>query len=460
MTNQPISTRLRQTTRLALLIVALLITPSFGFAQTAATQAPTKPTIAVADPTSDFTLANGLKVIHRPVTGNEVVAVQVYFMGGTRNIDEKNAGIESLLFDLAQQGTKSFSKGVINRDLARLGTVVDSGGGYDFSVFAMRCVQKNFNRSWELVADMIANPLLDEKELALLKDQTINALRQQNDSPDAQVAIASNKLLYATHPYANSPEGTVESISRITVADLKAHHAKILTGSRMLVVVVGNITLDEVKRRVEASFGKLPKGDFKNEPPPSFAQAATPGFEVVEKGVATNYIRGTFAAPRLNDPDYPAFTIATNILQQLLFQEVRVKRNLSYSPEASALSNTTNSAFIALTTPKPNEAIQVTLDQVKFLQRQILLDEPLRAIIAGFLTQYYTKLETNDAQAAKLAEYEIQGGDWRRTRTWIDEINRVTPEDINRVSQKYFRNFHFAVIGDAKQFDRNIFLSR
>jgi predicted Zn-dependent peptidase len=434
------------------LIIAALLAAS-AFAQAA-------PAPRTSDSTTDFVAANGLKTIHRRVAGNEVVAVQVYFRGGTRNISEKNAGIESLLFEVAQQGTKNFSKGQINRELARMGTVVDAAGGYDFSVMAMRCVRPNFDRSWQLFTDMILNPLFDEKEVGLAKDQIVNALRQQNDSPELSVQLLSNKLLYASHPYVNPPDGTVESVSSLTPADFKAHHAKLLQTSRMLVVAVGAVALDDLKRKVETSFGKLARGDYRADAPPVFAKASTIEFQVVERPVATNYIRGAFAAPPLEHPDYPAFSLAINILQQLFFQEVRVKRNLTYGADATVLSNGANSAYISVTTPRPNEAIRVMFDQIDFLQRQVIREEGLKAIISGFLTNYYTKLETNDAQAAKLAEYELLGGGWRRLLTWIDEVRRVKPEDINRVCNKYLKNFHFAAIGDARQFDRDLFMSR
>jgi zinc protease len=416
-----------------------------------------------ADPnrsTTDLVTANGLKTIHRRVTGNEVVAVQIYFRGGTRNISEKNAGVESLLFEVASEGTKNFTKSEINRELARMGTIVDAASGYDYSVLAMRCVRRNFDRSWQLLADMILNPSLDEKEIALVKDQIINQLRQQDDSPESSVARLSSKLLYASHPYFNSPDGTVESVSSLTTADLKAHHARLLQTSRMLVVVVGNVTPDEVKGKVEASFGKLPRGDYKPEAQPIFAKASTIDFQVIERPVATNYIRGTFAAPPLESLDYAAFSITINILQQLFFQEVRVKRNLTYGADATLLSNGANSAYISVTTPKPNEALRVMFEQIDFLQRQVIREEGLKAIISGFLTNYYTKLETNDAYAVKLAEYELLGGGWRRLETWKDEVNKVTPEDVNRVSKKYLKNFHFAAMGDKRQFDRELFLSK
>jgi predicted Zn-dependent peptidase len=438
-------------------LIVILVFAATTFAQTALSAR----TSATANGlTTEFVTANGLKTIHRRIAGNDVVAVQVYFRGGTRNISEKNAGIESLLFEVAQQGTKNFNKGQINRELARMGTVIDAASGYDFSVMAMRCVRQNFDRSWQLLTDMLLNPSFDEREVALVKDQIVNALRQQNDSPELSVQLLSNKLLYAAHPYINPPDGTVESVSALTAADLKAHHAKLLQTSRMLVVVVGNVAPDDLKRKVETDVGKLARGDYKVDAPPIFAKAATSEFEIVERPVATNYIRGTFAAPPLDHPDYPAFSIAINILQQLFFQEVRVKRNLTYGADATLLSNGANSAFISVTTPKPNDAIRVMFDQIDFLQRQVIREAGLQAIISGFLTNYYTKLETNDAQAAKLAEYELLGGGWRRLETWINEVHSVKPEDVNRVCKKYLKSFHFAAIGDARAFDRDLFMSR
>ena len=178
------------------------------FAQAAA---PARTTGAANGSTTDFVTANGLKTIHSRVTGNEVVAVQVYFRGGTRNISEKNAGVESVLFEVASEGTKNFSKSEINRELARMGTVIDAASGYDYSVVAMRCVRRNFDRSWQLLADMILNPLCDEKEVALVKDQIISSLRQQNDSPESSVAQLCNKLL------TTSPRGASQILARSTL---------------------------------------------------------------------------------------------------------------------------------------------------------------------------------------------------------------------------------------------------
>lgn len=441
----------------ALLLRAItftLMVCGFAFGQAAA------PAPQATDNTVDFTTTNGLKAIHRQVKGNEVIAVRIYFKGGARNINEKNAGIESVLLEVAQQGTKNFPKGLLNREIARTGTVIEAAGALDYSIVAMRCTRQHFDRSWQLLTDIVLNPLFDDKELGLVKEQFLSALRQENDDPDSTVASASDKLLYRAHPYINRPSGTLESIGALTTNDLKTYHAKMLETSRMVVVFVGDVPLNDIKSKIETGFGKLPKGNFQPAPLPEFKSASMPEFQLINRAVQTNYVRATFAAPALDSADYPAMAVLVNILQQLFFQEVRVKRNLSYGADANLLVLGTNAGNLTVTTQKPNETVRVMFEQIDFLQRQIIREEPLGNIVSGFLTQFYTKLETNDAQAARLGEYELLGGGWRRSLTWLDEVRKVKPEDINRVARTYLRNFHFAAIGNPAYFDKELFQSR
>lgn len=443
-----------------LLLVTFLNFTS-ALAQTPAPAPAAKPaTVAATDGTTDFTLANGLKVIYRRVTSNEVVATRVYFRGGSRNISEKNAGVETLMWEVAQVGTKNFTKSQINREKDRVGTVMSAGGSYDFSVVASLCVRQHFDRSWRLLTDVLLNPVFEEKEVALEKDKLINSLRQENDNPENQVESLSDKLLYASHPYSNRPIGTVETISKLTAADMKTFHATQLAGSRMLILIVGNVTLEEVKRKVETSFGKLPRGDYKPGPPPEFKSTDKAELEIIDKPVPTNYIRATFPAPSIGDPDYPALMVAQTILNYLFRIEVREKRNLSYAPSIDLSTQATNSGYLSVSTPKPNEAIRIMFEQIELLQRNVLRPEGMTEFVTTFLTSYYRNLETNNAQAARLAEYELLAGDWRKSLTWIDDVGKVKPEDVNRVVNKYLRNYHFAVAGPAKEFDRELFLSK
>ena len=97
--------------------------------------------------------------------------------------------------------------------------------------------------------------------------------------------------------------------------------------SRLLLVVVGDVDAAQLKTLVAGSFGKLPKGNYqaKTLPPIDFSK---PTLDVTKRALPTNYIEGVFNAPSLNSPDFYAMRVATTVLQQRIFEEVRVQRQL------------------------------------------------------------------------------------------------------------------------------------
>ena len=98
------------------------------------------------------------------------------------------------------------------------------------------------------------------------------------------------------------------------------------------------------------------------------------------------------------------------------------------------------------------------LDQIAVLQNNTFRADIISNVVAGYLTNYYIRLETNTAQAGELAQYELIGGGWRNSINIIERLRAVTPEDVQRVSQKYMRNIRFIVLGNPASIDRNVFL--
>ena len=90
-------------------------------------------------------------------------------------------------------------------------------------------------------------------------------------------------------------------------------------------------------------------------------------------------------------------------------------------------------------------------------QREPISRDDINAVIAQFLTTYYIGQETNAAQAAELAQYEIIGGGWRNSLVFLEKLRAVTPADVQRVSQKYMRNIRFVVLGNPAQIDKSVF---
>jgi zinc protease len=402
---------------------------------------------------------NGLKVLVKRRPGSQTVAAGLFMRGGSRNITAQNAGIESLMLDVATEASVSFPRERLRTETSRMGTVMNAGENFDYSVLSLTTTRTNFDRSWEIFTDVALRPSFTKEDFDLVQSRVVSGLRDDSDDPDTYLQRLQERVAYAGHPYLNRPQGTAESVARLTLDDIRKYHQQMMQTSRLLIVVVGDLDPAVIRDRIAASFGKLPRGNYTPTPIPQLAFAA-PTVEVTQRGLPTNYIQGLFTAPALTADDIHAMQIASSILRDRVFEEVRVKRNLSYAPNAFLNSQGANVGGIYVTAVDANQAVRVMLDEIKRLQTQPIDQQDIKGVIAQFLTTYYLSQETNAAQAANLAEYELIGGGWRRSFEMLSHLRAVSPADVQRVAQKYMRNLRFVVLGDPQRIDKSVFTSQ
>lgn len=427
-----------------------------AFAAVLQTAAQTMP-VPQADPVTEFEV-NGLKVILKRRDSAPTFAGGLFFRGGVRNQTAEKAGIENLALAAATEGGQKFSSQQVRRELSRTGGSLGGASSRDYGVISFVSTRESFDRIWDIFADTAINPTFAAADIERVRQQMISGLRETETSPDGALIAAQDRMLYSGHPYAVDPMGTIRTITSLTAADLKAYHAGLMQTSRMLLVIVGDIGPDELKAKVTASFGKLPVGTYKNEPLPAldFSKGTV---DITPRDVQTNYVQGVFAAPALNDPDYYAMRVAMNILQQLVFEEVRIKRQLSYAPNAEMSSNAANTAFIYVTATDVDQAVKVMLEQIELMRTRTTSDEFINGMAGQFLTHYYLDQQTNAAQVKELAQYELIGGGWRNSSDFLKKMREVKPADIRRVAEKYMKNIRFVVVGNPEAVNKEVLLS-
>jgi zinc protease len=402
---------------------------------------------------------NGLKVLVKRREGSLTVAASLFIRGGANNITSGNAGIEALMLDSSTEATATFPRDRMRNESARMGTVIGSYVNSDYSALALRCTRQNFDRSWQMFTDVALRPSFTKEDVALVQDRLVVSLRDDTDDPDTYLQRLQERVAYAGHPYLNRAEGTADTVSRLTVDDLRRYHDKVMETSRLLLVIVGDLNSTEIRNLVAASLGKLPRGNYKPEPVPqlSFEKSSV---EVTARELPTNYIQGLFTAPGLTSPDIYAMRVASSILRDRVFEEVRIKRNLSYAPDAFLRSQAANIGGIYVTAVDANQSVRLMLNEIARLQHELVDADDIKGVVAQYLTTYYMGQETNASQAAELAQYELIGGGWRNSIEFFEKLNAVTPADIQRVAQKYMRNIRFVVIGDPKSVDTAVFTSQ
>jgi zinc protease len=399
---------------------------------------------------------NGLKVLIKRRSGSLTVAAGLFLRGGSRNITPENAGIESLMLEAATESSVKYPRDRMRRELARMGTVISAGASRDYSALALTSTRQHFDQSWDMFIDVALNPSFVPEEVKLVQNRLMVSLNDDADDPDSYLQLLQEQKTYAGHPYINRPEGTAESMGSITIEGLRRYHKQMMETSRLLLVIVGDLDPSKLKTKISNSLGKLPRGKYEPKPLPELT-FSSPSVDVTPRDLPTNYIQGVYVAPSLTSDDIYPMRIASSILRDRVFEEVRTKRNLSYAPNAFLSSQGANLGGIYVTAVDANRAVSVMMDEITRLQRDLITRDDITATVAQFLTTYYLGQETNSAQLRELAMYELNGGSWRNSIAVIEKLQNVKPEDVQRVARKYMRNLQFVVIGNPKSVDKTIF---
>ncbi len=409
--------------------------------------------LAIGAATTSFDV-DGVKVVLRSNPANNVVAANLYLLGGPKLAGEK-AGIEPVLLDISERGTRRYPKAVLRRKMANLGSEIVVRPTVEWTMFGIRTSSEVFDSTWSIFADRVMNPTIAAPEVEIVKAQYRLALTQQNDDPDALARRLADSIAFAAHQYAMPLAGTVESLAKIDVASLKAFHQAQMVKSRMLLVVVGNVDSAHVARLVRSTLARLPAGSYKWEPPPVLP-TGDPAVVVAQRSLPTNYLLGYYSGPAATSADYQALRIATAVLTGRLFAQIRTRENLTYDVHAPFLDRAVSAGGLYISTVSPDRSLQLMRAAIDELQRETLDAGGLERLAQQFVTEYFMDNETNAAQADFLARAQLYRGDYRLAERFMDEVLSVTPADVQRVARKYMKGFRFAYVGDPSRLNQSL----
>lgn len=399
--------------------------------------------------------AGGVKVIHRRSDVAGVVAANLYLLGGTRQVTPETAGIELLLLDASEHGTRSYPRDALRRKMSRLGGSIVVETSADWTMIGLRTTTDRFDSTWAILADRVMYPTLPEREVELVRQRLLAALAQRRDNPDALAHYLADSIAFAGHPYALPVAGTERSVGALTAADLRRYHETQMMTSRMLLVVVGDVDRDHLEALVRRTIATLPRGDYQWTLPAAVPRTgASAVFE--HRRLPTNYILGYFPGPLANDRDAVVMRIATTALTGRLFSEIRTRRNLTYDVHSPYLERAATAGGLYVSTASPTLVLQLMREAVRELKQEMLDPNGLKRMEAHYITDYFLDNETHAAQAHFLARAEIYRGDWRAAERFVDELRTVTPEQVQRAARRYIRDIRFAYVGDTAQVDKRL----
>ena len=301
---------------------------------------------------STFELSNGIPVVLKRQGANRVLALSLVLKGGSAASSVEKAGLESLALATMSRGSESHPYAEIQALLDETSSSIGRSVNLDYSTYSLVTLDKYLSRLLPVWADTLVHPAFAQKDFDQSLSEAKLALQSKDQDPWATTSLAANEVFFDGHPYAATPEGRKESLSAMDLAAVKAWYASSFSANRMFVVAVGDFDPATLRKALESTIGAIPnRGFVLPAKPRAFALGGGLGSLTKRefpqsKGVA--YLRGDFAAPGSEAPDFMAMNIGMSMLSDLLLNVVRDKYGAVYTPQSYIRDSLANYGSIVM----------------------------------------------------------------------------------------------------------------
>ena len=278
--------------------------------------------------------AEGAKVLFVEARELPMFDLRLTFAAGSSQ-DQATPGIAVLTNAMLNEGVKGKDVSAIAEGFEGLGADFSNGAYRDMAVASVRSLSVPDKRdpALKLFSEVVGKPTFPADSLARIKNQLLASFEYQKQNPGALAGKELFKRLYGDHPYGHPSEGTAQTITPITLAQLKAFHAKAYAAGNAVIALVGDLSRDEAQAIAAQVSASLPKGPaLAKLPTPVEPKAGETHIEFPSK--QTHLMLAQLGIDR-NDPDFAALSLGNSVLGgggfgSRLMTEVREKRGLTY----------------------------------------------------------------------------------------------------------------------------------
>ena len=411
------------------------------------------PEINLQEPMS-FEMQNGLKIL--VVENHKLPRVSIQLRIDNPPILEGNkSGVSSLTASLLGNGSKTIPKDDFNEEVDFLGARISFGSQ---SAYASS-LSKYFPRILELMADAAINPNFTQEEFDKEKQKLLTGLKAQEKDVSAISNRVQNALAYGTdHPYGEFlTEGSVNNVSLVDVVQFYEDY---FVPANAYLVVIGDIEFDEVKKLVEQNFTPWVKAV-----PPSFlfsrpsnAQYTQINFVDVPNAVQSDVAVESLVDLKMSNDDYLHALMANRILgggaQARLFLNLREDKAYTYG-SYSSLGNdkyapATFSASAQVRNMVTDSSVVEILKEMDKIIKEPVTDEELNDAKAKYVGNFVLALEKPETIARYALNIETEGLSKDYYKTYLERINAITKDDVQKAAQKYMTTDKARVVVTGK----------
>ncbi len=263
-----------------------------------------------------------------------LITLNYAFQGGASQDDAGKSGTANLAADLLDEGAGDLDGKTFHERLENHAIDLSFRVGRDDFHGSLRALNEHRDEAFDLLRLALTAPRFDADAIERVRGQELSNLRRDTTNPNTISSSQWWATAFPGHPYGREPNGTLESLPRVTAADMRDYVRRSFARDQLTVSIVGDVDAKTAGELIDRAFAKLPaKGDLK-----PVAKATPVGLGrriVINLNVPQAVV--TFGGPGLerSDPDFMAGYIVNHILgggsfTSRLYREVREKRGLAY----------------------------------------------------------------------------------------------------------------------------------
>lgn len=401
---------------------------------------------------------SGIKVIFKPTT-KKVIDVRLYFRGGNTNFPVDKAGIDNFtLVGTTECGSKQYTTNAVKDTCDKYGIGLSGASSFDYGYIELNCISKYLDKGWPLFADAILAPMFNANQVNLLRNKIIATNKSVAGTPVVSAIKPLMLSAFKGTAYAFDPYGTDETLNNITPADLKSYYTSLLNKQRIFIVVVGNVTKDELMEKILRSFSEIPSRQY-NKPEYDTPTWNDNKMMTEQRNIPAAYLAAVANSPLPNSVDYIPFRLGINALGATLYYSLFVQQQTAFNPVAACINTQMPYTYIAMSTSRPQQAITEVFKTIKTLQKRGVNEDWLTRLKNGLVIGNFMNEQNVAAVANNLGTAEINSG-WQYADDYPQLIYMATVEQVNNALNKYIVGLKWNYVGrldDIKDFTLPLF---
>ncbi len=404
----------------------------------------------------EHTLSNGLRVVVIPMTnGSGVISTDVFYNVGSRDEVMGKSGIAHMLEHMNFKSTENLAEGEFDEIVKRHGGVNNASTGFDYTHYFIKSASRNLETSLELFAELMGHLSLTDAEFQKERDVVAEERRWRTDNnPVGYLYFRLFNEHYTAHSYHWTPIGFMEDIQRWSIEDIRAFHRRFYRPDNAMIVVAGDILPDVVFASADKHFGALsaPRSDacvpLLTITPVEPERDGSRRAEIHRQNNHTDTVAIAYDIPDFRHEDQLALSILSEILSS--GKSSRLHRAMIHTQKAHEvyaynmeLKDPGLFLFLAMGNPdvSAEELETILREEIDRLKAHPITPDELAKVKINTRREFVHLLENASSLADLYGGYLIRG-DLKPLLNYEANLDRITPETIRNVAQRYFDHAH------------------